>query len=232
MICKQISLFYILRYNFALISIKYSYETFIIKDSQTSVKTNKHNNIFQNEVYIFAKNVVLASIKDQSVIDGIAIKILSNYVLNEANSALYSKARVIEAIEILPYDYSTVLRFTYNRILDEHSGDTTQANLDEILKNIAYADNLSNDEGAVRLLMTTLVLNNLKSVDEEQSKIDSTLNTLIKVIDWIIQTKNIDLDHKKFLLEMSMDLLIYLLKINMSQSSHEIIKRDGFMTQL
>ena len=220
--------------NYPLKEIVYDlYVCYIIKDSQTSNNGNKWNNIHANEVYQFIKSVLLQSISDQEVIDELVIKILSNFILK--SDPIYSQARIIESIENLPYSYDKIIEFAYSKLNQSEESILKSRNVEHVLENLDKSFSItksSEDESSVKLLMTSLIMDNLKLSDDNQEKVSKSLKVWVQIIDWIVQNKLLDSKKKQFLLKMSLDLLIYLLKISKIEDLSEIIKNEEFLTLL
>lgn len=90
---------------------------YIVKDSQeSSTKTNLQSNTC-NEVWILINWVLLPSIKDQSLLNNLVIKIINNFILN--SESLYSKSRVIKSLQHLPYSYDKIISYAIDNLNPE-----------------------------------------------------------------------------------------------------------------
>jgi hypothetical protein len=90
------------------------------------------------------------------------------------------------------------------------------------------------NSGIVKLLATVLSLNNLKNANDKKNreKISSTLDKCYEIILWIISSKTLNQQNKKLLLNMTLELQVYLLSISESVQHLEIIKKEKFLTDL
>ena len=87
---------------------------YILKDSQTSNTKTNCQNINFNEVWTLINTVLLPCIKDQTLLDEMVIKILNNFILN--SDSIYSKSRVIESLEHLPYSYDKMISYAIEKL--------------------------------------------------------------------------------------------------------------------
>ena len=163
--------------NYPLKEIVYDlYVCYIIKNSQTSKNSNKCNNIHSNEVYQFIKSVLLQSISDQDAIDELVIKILTNFILE--SDPIYSQACIIESIENLPYSYEKIIEFAYSKLNQSEESILKSKNVEHVIDNLNQSISRvksSENESSVKLLMTSLVMDNLKLNNDNKEKISRLL---------------------------------------------------------
>ena len=210
------------------------YVYYIIKGSQTSNKENKSQNICQNDVWVLINTVLLPGVNDQAAIDNLVIKILNDFILN--SDPIYSKARVIESLENLPYSYDKVIAYAYANLYQDDTHSIKGQDISHIFKSLQEPKTQPSQEqnNTNKLLLTVLSLNNLKASENkvDQTKISNTLQKAYLITEWIISNVSLNLKTKQFLLTMTLDLLVYLLKISSIQNYQDLAKSDKFLTQL
>lgn len=118
----------------------------------------------------------MQSISDQEVIDELVIKILTNFILK--SDPIYSQARIIESIENLPYSYDKIIEFAYSKLNQSEESILKSRNVEHVLENLDKSFSItksSEDESSVKLLMTSLIMDNLKLSDDNQEKVSKSL---------------------------------------------------------
>jgi len=178
---------------------------YIIKDSQTSNSQYAHQNINSNEVWILINTVLLPNIKNKESLDELVIKILNNFILN--SDLIYSKSRVIESLENLPYSYDKIISYAIKKLYPTQEEVELDNNVEEILKNLSNKTKKEEMENinTKRLLMTVLILNNLK-LNKDQD-VSSSLDKINKIFNWLISNINISLERDHVINQMDFSLL-------------------------
>ena len=118
----------------------------------------------------------MQSISDQDVIDELVIKILTNFILE--SDPIYSQACIIESIENLPYSYEKIIEFAYSKLDQSEESILKSRNVEHAIENLNQSISRvksSANESSVKLLMTSLVINNLKLNNDNKEKISRSL---------------------------------------------------------
>jgi len=178
---------------------------YIIRDSQTSNSQYTHQNINSNEVWILINTVLLPNIKNKESLDELVIKILNNFILN--SDLIYSKSRVIESLENLPYSYDKIISYAIRKLYPTQEEVELDNNVEEILINLSNKTQKEEMENinTKRLLMTVLILNNLK-LNKDQD-VSSSLDKINKIFNWLISNMNISLERDHVINQMDFSLL-------------------------
>jgi hypothetical protein len=182
---------------------------YILNDSQSS------KDFAQNDIWTLINFVLMPAVKDQQAVNRLVIKVLSNFI--STTSGVHSKARVIQSLEHLPYSYEKILLHAYENLYQDPSKIKVFDGIQDIFESFNQPTTVSNpeDDSVHKLLLTVLVLNNLKepTTDAEKQIITETLETTYKIAEWVIQNITFNPQMKKFILNMVLDLLVYLLKL-------------------
>lgn len=176
--------------------------------------------------------------KGQNAVDNLVIKILNNFIYKSSQETeqIYSQTRVIECLEHLPYSYDIIISHAYTQLTQIESNNGDMSSIENILSNLEPLKEESKERNSqiVRLLATVLSLNNLKGAEDKKSreKISITLSKCYEIIQWIISSRKLSLPNKKLLLNMTLELQVYLLSISESSQHLEIIKNEKFLINL
>ena len=208
---------------------------YVLKDSQTSNASSSVHNINSNEVWMLINTVLLPSIEDQSVLDRLVIKVLNNFILN--SDSIYSKSRVIESLENLPYSYDKVISYAIEKLYPGQDDVKLTNDIQKVLNALVKDGSPAKKESVStkRLLMTVLVLNNLKS--HHNQNVSQSLSKINLIASWLID--NISLTSQGKQSSKMMDFSIMKLIVNYQfqlltmtgvEDHLELSKKESFMT--